>query len=286
MRAFAVATASLALSPPVLVASPGSWPLARLGYGTHAHNVPAQTGFTLRFRAPPGSSQGRHGRWYGVRVHARVLLDTHRTTFEAAGETVATMGRFGICFSNEVDERLVGDKQVFGWYAGGGILEAGGTAARPELAVDETATCTYHTVRGGTNVARFAARGFGEHARLVVLPDSGLVVRRRSAGAPPDMGGRSVVLRVAPPVDPVRVGRVFTMPLSVAGAGEPLGGSVAVRVPPGPLRVAGAAVHALPRRRAGVAVLDEFRFRPVRRGPSWILVRAGTQRALVLLTIQ
>src|SRR5438067_13161365 len=144
--------------------------MPRLGYGAHARSVPAQSGFAFRWRAPQGTRQGARGRWYGVRLDARILLDTHRTTFEAAGEVAVSGDRFGICSSDVVTQRSAGESYVFAWYSASRSLEVGGAAEQPVLLVDETSLCSRYAVRAGVNTTRFAARGFGEHARLVVLP--------------------------------------------------------------------------------------------------------------------
>ena len=284
MSRLALAALSLALAAsPVLVDLPGTWTLQRLGYGTRARSVPAQSGFAFRWRAPAGTRQGAHGLWYGVRVHARILLDTHRTTFEAAGEVVTSGGRVGICDSVVVEQRFAGESYVFAWTSMNRSLEVAGAAEQPVLLVRETTPCSRYAVRGGVNETHFAARGFGEHARLVVLPDSGITLDRISP--PPAQPPPALVLGVAPPTA-LQAGQTATLTARVAGAGTPLeGGSISVRVPPGPLRIVGAARKTLPHRRAAVPVAVVFRVRALAAGNSWILVAAGAERRLVLVTI-
>ena len=273
----------LLAAPPVLVDHPGTWTLPRLGYGAHAHSVPAQTGFAFRWRAPHGARQGARGRWYGVQLHARILLDTHRTTFDAAGEVAVSGDRFGICSSDVVTQRFAGESYVFAWTSFNRSLEVAGAAEQPVLLIDETSPCSRYAVRAGVNTTHVAARGFGDNARLVVLPDSGITVG--SAASPPAAQPRSLVVGVAPP-ESFAAGETKTLIARVQGAGSPLkAGSISVRVPPGPLRVVGAARRALPDRPANRPVVARFRLRALAAGHSWFLVSAGGERRLVLVTI-
>jgi hypothetical protein len=279
-----LAAALVLLATPPLVDRVGIWTLSRLGAGTGIHNVPAQTGFEFRWRGPAGLQQGRHEQWYFVRFHARLPLDVRRKTFEAEGDLESSSGPHAeyVCASDLVREFVAGDSFIYRWFSGAGTLELTGTAAQPVLHVDDLTACTRLGVRGGTNTVRLRATGFGEHARLHVLPDSGLVVRRSLGTGRTE---RPLLLQLRPPAKLQR-GRAATFRVVVAGAGSALqGGSLAVTIPPGPLRMLGPATVTLPQRPANVLVARTFHVQAVRPGASWILVRAGGERALALVTV-
>jgi hypothetical protein len=279
-----LAAALVLLAAPPLVDRVGTWTLSQLGAGSGIHHVPAQTGLAFRWRGPAGLRQGRHGRWYFVRFHARLPLDVRRKTFESIADIESSSGPQAeyVCASDLVHEFFASGTFIYRWFSGAGALEVAGTAAQPVLLIDDTTACTGLGIRGGTNTVRLRATGFGEHARLAVLPDSGLVVRGLPTPGRPE---RPLLLQLRPPTK-LESGSAASFRVVVAGAGTPLqGGSLVVTVPSGPLRMVGPTSMTLPQRPANVLVARTFRVRAVRPGTSWILVRAGAERALALVTI-
>jgi hypothetical protein len=269
-----LALAALLAAVPI-VDRPGTWTLAELGAGRTARIVQADRGFAFRWRGPAGLRQGAHHRWYFVHFHGRVLVDLRRTTFEAAGEIASSSGPGSgyTCASDRVDEYAAGDSYVYSWYSGPGVVEVTGAAAQPVLLVDDTTACMSLGVRPGVNTVHLQARGFGEHARLVVLPDSGIVVASSLSSVerrPP-----RVALTIRPPTK-VHAGE--TVDLHVE-AGSP-GATLTVTAPRGPVRVLGpTSLHVSHR------VVHTFRLRTTAAGRAWVLVRAGGERRLVVLTI-
>jgi hypothetical protein len=267
VRALAVTVAFI----PVL-AHPGTWTLPQLGLGRTAHVVAADPGFSFSWRAPPHVRQGAHGRWYLVRLHARLLLDARRTTFEAAGDLESSTNGL-VCASDLVDERLVGDSIVYSWWTPRGLIEASGDSSQPVIAVDDTSACIVPAIRPGLERTQLRATGFGQHAKLVVLPDSGIVVRTRTSNSM--QSNRNVHLRVYPPTY-LTSGTTVAVRVGATGAQT----AVSISTPGGPLHVVGSASVPLTGH-----VVHVFRLRVESAGTGWFLVRAGGERRLVTVAI-
>lgn len=222
-------------SRPVKIDRDGIWTLARLGYGRSSFGVPA----TFEYRLPKGTRQG-HGRWYGVRLHFRIMLtlrqgegETHDYVYAALDGHACVLMEFTVSRNGATDmvEWVSG-----GSFAGGGVVNTRllNIASNPSIDVVYRNFCPFGSARPGSNRLSVSSESLEgpEPASIVVFNDSAiertrthpLTADRRASRLKPAAG-----LTAVPPQQPVVAGTRFTVPFLVSNNAERTVNDVRVR---------------------------------------------------------
>jgi hypothetical protein len=196
----------------VTVDRPGSWPLTRLGAGELRVPVGREAEVSVPYRLPADASQGPHT-WYLIRLHLRIAFarDSGPGVAEVSGLTDGHGAGTAVLRVRPVTEpgprvRWETVDLVHG--------RRSGATNSHEVEIGFTNYVQVAGVRGGGNALTFRLEQFDRVrvARLVILPDSGLIVSHRGPA----------ILRVhaSPPTEDVIVGETFEVPFTVTNRGE------------------------------------------------------------------